>query len=329
MYFLLRPIKHLAPIRRWARAHGAEMTLSADTFEMDVRLGEGRISLIPRFVVGEADAPRYTRRFPDEGNFIGWMPYPSKSWPLSTDKRLFKDYALSHGLRVTASWRQGEALAPDFIAKPAIGSFGKGFRGPFGPHNPLHDMFQLGDDEFFEQFIRGRSTKAWFWNGKPVAVEVLAAPTIVADGRRTLQQIAVQPRGNFDVALDLSSSVALLAWQGYTIDSVPPEGAEVMIDFRYVTPFDRMTDRNRDVLRDVSPAVAAQFTYAGTVLYQGIDPEVRENSVFTVDGVVDDQDRVWFLEMNSHPMIHPNVYKPMLESTLGAYATGRSAVAVP
>ncbi|WZB76155.1 hypothetical protein WJ972_09910 [Achromobacter insuavis] len=41
---------------------------------------------------------------------------------------------------------------------------------------------------------------------------------------------------------------------------------------------------------------------------------MRRNSVFTLDAVIDADDRVWLLEMNSHPMIHPNVYPPMLDS---------------
>lgn len=82
MYFLLRPIKHLAPIRRWVRAHGAEMALSADTFEMDIRLDEGQIKLAPRFVVGQEDA-------------------------------------LSHGSRLTVSWREG-------MTAPTLGAYATG-----------------------------------------------------------------------------------------------------------------------------------------------------------------------------------------------------------
>lgn len=317
MYFLFRPIKHLAPIRAWAMERGAEMRLSAETFELELTLGDIGIKLIPRFVIEVNGLPAYVRRFAPEGDFIGWMPYPSKQWPLSTDKRLFKEYALRNGLRVTASWREGPPLAQNYIVKPAIGSFGQGFQGPFGPHNPLPPGLELRQGEFFEQFIRGRSTKAWYWNGEPMALELLSAPTIRGDGRRPLRQIAEERRGNFDLALSLDSSVAMLAWQGYTPDSVPDDGVEVMLDFRYLTPYDRVTLKNRDVLQEASPDIAAQLAYAGPLLYAGIDPKVRENSVFTVDAVVDEADRVWFLEMNSHPMIHPNVYVPMLNSMFG------------
>jgi hypothetical protein len=314
MYYLFRPIKHLHPIREWALAHGAEMLIAPETFELTIRSGGRRVVLIPRFVREYEGRTIYQRDFTGDGDFIGWMPYPVKSWPLSTDKTLFKDYALANGLRVTASWTEGPALAPDYIIKPAIGSFGVGIRGPFGPLAPLSEDIALQEGNFCEQFIRGRSAKAWFWNGEPVALEVLTPPQMTGDGRRTLREIASQPRGNFDLVMNLDESTQILAWQGYQLDEVVPEGVNVMLDFRYLTPHDRVTLKNRNVWEQMPAEVTAQFCYAGPLLYRGIPDSIRRNSVFTLDAVIDDDNRVWLLEMNSHPMIHPNVYPHMLAS---------------
>lgn len=314
MYFLFRPIKHLHPIREWALAHGADASLDPLTFELTLRRGGRTVVLYPRFVRQHEGRTMYQRPFAGDGDFIGWMPYPVKSWGLSTDKMLFKDYALANGLRVTACWTEGPELVPDYIVKPAISSFGVGIRGPFGPLAPPMGGLVLEPGEFCEQFIRGRSAKAWFWNGEPAALEVLMPPQILGDGRRTLREIATQPRGNFDLVMDLDACVQILAWQGYHLDSVVPEGVEVMLDFRYLTPHDRVTLKNRDVWGAVSTEIATQFCYAGPLLYRGIDESLRRNSVFTLDAVIDADDRVWLLEMNSHPMIHPNVYPLMLAS---------------
>lgn len=313
MYFLFRPIKHLHPIREWALAHGADVSLDPLTFEMTLRHEGRNVVLYPRFVRQHEGRTIYQRRFAGDGDFIGWMPYPVKSWALSTEKTRFKDYALANGLRVTASWTEGPALVPDYIVKPSIGSFGVGIRGPFGPLAPAHDLV-LAPGEFCEQFIRGRSAKAWFWNGVPVALEVLTPPQIRGDGRRTLREIATQPRGNFDLVMDLETSIQILAWQGYQPESVVDDGVDVMLDYRYLTPHDRVTLKNRDVWGSVSAQITAQFFYAGPLLYRGIEEPLRRNSVFTLDAVIDADDRVWLLEMNSHPMIHPNVYPPMLDS---------------
>lgn len=326
MYYLFRPIKHLHPIREWALEHGAEMLIAPETFELTIRSGARRVVLIPRFVREYEGRTIYQRDFAGDGDFIGWMPYPVKSWPLSTDKTQFKEYALANGLRVTASWTEGPALAPDFIIKPAIGSFGVGIRGPFGPLAPLSEDIALAEGNFCEQFIRGRSAKAWFWNGEPVALEVLTPPQITGDGRRTLREIATQPRGNFDLVMNLDDSAQILAWQGYQLDDIVPDGVNAMLDFRYLTPHDRVTLKNRDVWAQMPATVTAQFSYAGPLLYRGIPDSARRNSVFTVDAVIDGNDLVWLLEMNSHPMIHPNVYPHMLASV---FAEEPSAQVVP
>lgn len=326
MYYLFRPIKHLHPIREWALAHGAEMLIAPETFELTIRSGARRVVLIPRFVREYDGRTIYQRDFAGDGDFIGWMPYPVKSWPLSTDKTLFKEYALANGLRVTASWTEGPPLAPDYIIKPAIGSFGVGIRGPFGPLAPLSEDVALQDGNFCEQFIRGRSAKAWFWNGEPVALEVLTPPQMTGDGRRTLREIATQPRGNFDLTMNVDESTQILAWQGYQLDEIVPEGVNVMLDFRYLTPHDRVTLKNRDVWEQMPAAVIAQFCYAGPLLYRGIPDSVRRNSVFTLDAVIDDDDRVWLLEMNSHPMIHPNVYPNMLASMFADEPTAEAVL---
>lgn len=326
MYYLFRPIKHLHPIREWALAHGAEMLIAPETFELTIRSGARRVVLIPRFVREYDGRTIYQRDFAGDGDFIGWMPYPVKSWPLSTDKTLFKEYALANGLRVTASWTEGPPLAPDYIIKPAIGSFGVGIRGPFGPLAPLSEDVALQDGNFCEQFIRGRSAKAWFWNGEPVALEVLTPPQMTGDGRRTLREIATQPRGNFDLTMNVDESTQILAWQGYQLDEIVPEGVNVMLDFRYLTPHDRVTLKNRDVWEQMPAAVTAQFCYAGPLLYRGIPDSVRRNSVFTLDAVIDDDDRVWLLEMNSHPMIHPNVYPNMLASMFADEPTAEAVL---
>jgi len=284
------------------------------------------VVLFPRFVRQIEGRTMYQRPFAGDGDFIGWMPYPVKSWPLSTDKTLFKDYALANGLRITASWTDGPELVPDYIVKPAVSSFGVGIRGPFGPLAQPVGGLKLAPGEFCEQFIRGRSAKAWFWNGVPAALEVLTPPQITGDGRRTLREIAAQPRGNFDLVMDLDASVQILAWQGYDPDSVVPQGVDVMLDYRYLTPHDRVTLKNRDVWDEVPEQIAAQFCYAGPLLHRGIDEPLRRNSVFTLDAVIDADDRVWLLEMNSHPMIHPNVYPLMLASV---FADESEVVAEP
>ena len=86
MHYLFRPLKHLGPILAWAGERGADMQIAPETFEMSLRLGDRHIVLIPRFVLEHEGRTIYQRALASDGNFIGWMPYPVKSWPLSTRK---------------------------------------------------------------------------------------------------------------------------------------------------------------------------------------------------------------------------------------------------
>lgn len=314
MHYIFRVLKHLDRIRSWTRRHGADMDLNAASLTLTIQLDGREVRLSPRFVGEHNGSLSYFSEYRGEGNFIGWLPYEMKRWDISTDKRLFKQYALSAGLRVPATWSEGGPSGVDFIIKPAIGSFGMGIRGPYGIRNTPGGDVNLRDGEFFEQFINGRSAKAWYWNGVMQVLEVLDAPYLIADGKRSLQDIAAQRRGNFDPDIYLDSSLGVLAYQGYMPSSVPAEGTRVMLDFRYLSPYDPVNLDNRNILSNVSASVAAQFGFAGPLLYRGIDEKVRQNSIFTVDAVVDGADRVWFLEMNSHPMVHPDVYPAMLDS---------------
>jgi hypothetical protein len=288
------------------------MSLDLATFRLSLALGGREVELYPRFAGESAGRIAYFEYFAGDRAFVGWLPYQMRRWRLATDKLSFKSAAQSRGLRVPAGWREGPPRADDYIVKLVRGSFGRDMRGPFGPRHPYDD--EIGDAAFFEQFIKGRSAKAWFWNSTLAALEVLEPPLIFGDGVRTLREIAETRRGNFDLALSLDSSDDILRWQGVSADSVAEPGREIMLDYRYATPFDRNVVIDRDVLAKTDPRIRRQFEIAGRVLHEEIDAAARENTMFTLDAVIDAQARVWFLEMNCHPMIHPAVYGPMLDS---------------
>lgn len=313
MYFFSRFPKQIDPIRHWALQNQARMSLDLISFRLTLEHAHSKVLLYPRFAGAHAGGTAYFDRFSGDSSFIGWLPYHLRKWTLASDKRAFKRAARARGLRVPAGWDAGPALAEHFIVKPAKGSFGLGMRGPFGPLSP-YEPEGAATASFFEQFIAGRSAKAWFWNSTLAALEVLVPPTLYGDGERTLREIAEAKRGSFDLKLSLESSADILRWQGLTADSIAQKGREVQLDFRYATPYDRVMLKNRDVLPETSMDIRRQFDVAGRILHEEIDANVRENTAFTLDAVIDGEDRVWFLEMNSHPMIHPAIYAPMLES---------------
>jgi hypothetical protein len=315
VFYFSRITKQIDPIRRWMLERQARMSLDFVSFELTLSLGDREVKLHPRFAGDHAGNMAYFDHFSGDWSLVGWLPYKLRRWELARDKLSFKRVAQARGLRVPAGWREGPPLAEHYIVKPARGSFGRDIRGPFGPLHPFDGA--AGDVAFFEQFIVGRSAKAWFWNSTLAALEVLSPPTLYGDGARTLREIAETKRGSFDAKLSLGTSGDILRWQGLTADSIAEAGREVMLDYRYATPYDRVTLKNRDVLSTTAQTVRRQFEVAGRILHEEIEAEVRENSAFTLDAVIDAQDRVWFLEMNCHPMVHPAIYEPMLHSLFG------------
>ena len=49
-------------------------------------------------------------------------------------------------------------------------------------------------------------------------------------------------------------------------------------------------------------------------LVEAIPESIRENTVFSVDGVVDETEDLWCFGMDCNPHIHPDIYPSILES---------------
>ncbi|WDZ98138.1 hypothetical protein Herbaro_10240 [Herbaspirillum sp. WKF16] len=309
MFYIFQPLHHLNRISQWVKDCNGQVHVSADTFALSIHLAGRVIRLQPRFSTKVAGRMGYTRLFDGKGAFIGWVPDASPTWPESLDKARFKLSASKLKLRVPAGWNSGEFLAEDYLIKPRNGSFGANIVGPY--KTSLVKRPLAGPEQFYEQFIPGRSMKIWCWNQHVAAVEVIEPPYLIGDGRRSLQELAGYRRSNVDKVLSLDTSADILAWQGVRLDSVPKAGERIWIDFKYVTPFDNVTFLDRDNWNACSSSVRHQVAHAAASLYKHISEELQ-NLLFTIDAVVDHEDRVWLLEMNSHPMVHPNIYPLML-----------------
>lgn len=218
------------------------------------------------------------------------------------------------GLRIPSAWNAGPPLAKDFLLKKRKGSFGAQVHGPFS-QKTLEARDALESGAYFEEFISGRSAKAWCFNGRVAALELIERPYISGDGLRSLQKLAGE-RGNVQSALPLDKASAMLAWQGMTAASVPAAAQKVWLDFRYATPFAPPSHTNRNVWGKQSHQLKYQFSRATSLLHTSLPADLRNGALFTLDAVVDPEGRVWFLEMNSHPMVHPDVYESMLTALI-------------
>ncbi|MET3448198.1 hypothetical protein [Ralstonia sp. 1138] len=320
MFFFTQILEHLKVVTAWTRTNQATCVLFPDTFALGIKKEGLNLLMSPRFVATINGQTAYIDSYHNhECGFVGWLPYRTKRWPLSTEKLMFKHYAAEHGLTTPLHWRDGPCRSEHFLVKPTRGSFGHGIRGPFRAGQYEEVVSTLAEGEYFEAYAIGRSTKIWYWSGVPYAMEVLAPPVLYGDGRRTVSEIAGTRRGSFDRAHDVSGSVAVLRWQGLSPDAILPKDATVLLDFRHISAYDPIILRDRESLSRATPEVLAQVQHIGRVLLLGIPEEMRANTLFTVDAVLDGQDQLTLLEMNSNPMVHPKVYGAMLDETFAMH----------
>jgi len=257
--------------------------------------------------------------------FVGWRPYVNRVWPLSFDKRAFKAFCRGNGVAVPRQWIRAEEVEADVLIKRGVSSFSEGISGPYTPEAVKRLGRALEDGEYFDEFILGDIVKVWYWNATPVTLEALPMPAVTGDGAHTLRQL-INGIKLPHAGADWQAWQSAAEYQGLSLDAVVPSGRRLLVEFRY-----------RSVLHPVSPnfpnlnvlakfagtPVMDQLRRAGEVFWRGIPEALRQDTVFTVDGILDRSGTIRFLEINCNPSLHPDVYLPMLEGLLAPRATPR------
>jgi hypothetical protein len=313
MYYITSLLTHLRHVRDHMAASGGEAMVSAGDAALHLRIGEQVRHLQPQFSYTREGRRLYTTTFEAHVvGFVGWRPYPARSWPLAQDKRAFKTFAASAGLRTPPGWPAPSDEVKRFIVKQSDSSLGRGIRGPFATLDLANAAHRLADGEFYEAFALGRILKAWYWDGTPLAVELRPPPSIVGDGHSTVFELASQRATR---AMDRQALAWLAAALGLRLDDKLEQGKRLVVDFRYGSPYDDVRFDNENVWSTVAQtSVGQQLRDAGRALQEGMPAEVRGNTLYTIDAVVDAENRVWLLGMNSNPMVHPDAYPTMLSS---------------
>lgn len=294
-----------------------------------LHLSDGRNSQVwmPKYMASLHGRTVYLpARSADVVGFAGWMPYRLRQWPTALDKIAFKRFAIANGIATPLACFDPARIGGPFIVKQANGSFGEGIRGPYLEYLPGESDHALADGEYYENFVVGHIAKAWCWGGECIALH-LDQPTIVTgDGQSSVRDLVAKlPNSRGDIN-DWELVARLAAYCGIaSIDSVLPAGKEVLVEFRYGSRYEvtaRQGNPNQmPQLRETD--LGRQFTHAAEVLAGSISPDeaTQRRSFFTLDAVVDEEGKAWFLEMNCNPLVHPDLYGPMMASLFSAVAT--------
>ena len=252
----------------------------------------------------------------------------SVSRAISRDKRLTRDMLAEAELPVAkqgtarsekAAIEQARRIGYPLVVKPVVGNMGKGVTvGVTGKDELLgafHHARKFSREIVLEHFIEGDEYRLLVVNGRYVAAMHRSPAQVRGDGASTVAELValenLRPErvpadhGRTFVMKSIQiddEAVRLLQNQGFTPESVPPDGAKVFLRqesnlSRGGEPFD-MTDRMHPSIRAVAERAAA---------VTGLD-------VCGIDFITTDPDRPYtetggaICEVNSRPGVYPHLH---------------------
>lgn len=309
-------LQHALAMSAWITSHRVQAAQDPKTLGLEIDHGGKVVQFYPQFDVETQQGQCFVQEIgPSVVGFVGWFPYIPKGWPAAQSKLAFKEFAGQAHLR-TPAWSQSASDAKGLVlVKRNVSTFGAGQRGPFlitAGERASDGPITLNADEYIEQFIVGQLIKAWYWCDRLAVVEVVDMPSVTGDGTKTVlrlyedqcQHAGARPSG------------ALLKAQGFAEADVLNSGTQVLVDYQYLAKTNPALFKDfncRD--RIVGTSLEVQLLHAGRLAWSSVPEEQRGIGAFiSLDGVLDAQGRVWFLEMNCNPRLHPAVYGPMLDA---------------
>jgi hypothetical protein len=326
---------HMKGIHALLPRFNAEANVNLKTFQLEVRGRNRYYHMVPQYSYRADRRMGYTPYLRDDvKGFVGWLPYFNKRWTLAIDKLAFKDFCSANGLPTPRYWTRAADGIRDFIVKQRSSSFGYGIRGPFKTVELSGQEGTLKDNEYYEEFVPGKIAKVWYWNDNPVCLEMRDMPAVFGNGKLSLYDLMLLQANSSGVPPEQGEVATFARYQGFSPDDVVPSGTMVLADFRYGSVLIPLTLENINSLAEhANTLLGRQLAEAGPMFWRAIPEDMRTSTLYTIDAIVDAENRAWFLEANCNPMVHPDNYFPMFESMFGPAltipSTGIPAGALP
>ena len=312
-------MQHFKKLSNAIKQFNGKAMLDLESYCVEVRFDNRTHMLYPQFVTFVEGEKRYTPNF--ESNvkrFCGWRPYFNRPVPLFSHKLNIKELMSKNGIATPEFGMDGDHAPEGSLIKRSNSSFGSEIRGPL--KSPSKVKLNKEKEEFYEKFITGKILKTWFWNDKAVCVEMQEMARVKGDGSSTIEALVNQRMKKKKKPVKLEQVAEVLDYFGKRLDTVLAEGELQLVDFRYSSPLipnknkkEVSLGRKKEVGGRVK-AIRKQAKPIGELLWNSLPEEERSNIVYTVDGILDDDDTMWVLEVNANPFVHPFVYKRMIKS---------------
>lgn len=326
MSFVGTTLNHFRAIKEWGDKNDAKISMSMRSFEIEVYLKNRYFSLFPQFIASNNDRLLYVSELvPAACGFAGWLPYKPIRWDLSTNKLMFKNF-MNNAMLLTPRWSVNPGdCAFDYILKQSVGSFGYGITGPFTRDDPGTQQSVRSPEAdailFAEQFIKGKILKLWCWGDQPFHAHLHDFPTVVGNGESTVRQLVdrlLQRIGKtYDTYTEKDAVDTVLKFQGIDIATVPAENQKIWIDYRYgrfLSPESLPQDKDNAMI-SFSPEMMDQISKTINVIALELLQKIGAPVLYAMDGILDDDGKIWWLEINSNPVVAPTGY-PYIFATL-------------
>jgi hypothetical protein len=184
---------------------------------------------------------------------------------------------------------------------------------------------------YAERFIAGTNVKVWFWGATPFYAHRNDYPQVTGDGSKSLRDLVAKRLNAIGIGNDAASSMAALpqgdrkamqsslAYQGAAWDETPTAGQSIWLDYRYGRLYDTGAASNKsdNALQTFEAPARQRIDSIGAMLADAIKPLFPVPVLFSVDGVLDAAGDLWWLEMNSNPILPPEGYPLILNSLFG------------
>lgn len=265
----------------------------------------------------------------DVTGFIGWLPYDVLGWDLSQDKLLAKEFFKSKNMQFPTAWTEEKNGIGNFVLKSKGGSFGYQVAGPYrdstGISQTERDTLTGSNTStgFIEQFIEGTNLKVWFWGSKAIYAQYHFYPSVTGDGALNIQALIAAQFANSGYLSasdsDQRNIAIALKFQHLQHTDVLHLGRKVWLDFRYgrrYLPPTLEAESDSD-LGSLDPNLMKQIDHVGDAVGEEALSKFKTPVLYSVDGVVDEQGQIWWLEINSNPMLPPEGYTHIFKSLFG------------
>lgn len=321
MPFKVNFLNHLESVQRCLPHFDAEASVDLRTMQLNVRARNQHHTLYPRYVFMHEQRMMYNEELNHATRgFIGWLPELRKRWEIARDKSIFKQYCDRHGIRTPPYWNQPGKEVRDVVIKDRVSSFGYGVRGPYR-ELASGDYPESGTEKvIYEKFIFGKIAKISYWEDKLVCIEIAQMPFVIGDGKTNLRELIKLsiPASAATLEPNWASVATITRYQGYELESTPPTGQHITIDFKYGSLFLPRHIQNPNALNEYRNSdVEKQLIDAGKLFWLGIPEQIRKSAITVADAIIDDQNRAWFLEVNSNSIVQPDAYRFIFESLFG------------